>query len=113
MKVEDNRLLEVFYCNTFGEMLVIDDIKGLILDSIKVYGISNKGIHERVDFYIRNITGKAAIYPTCGWYEGFYIEAKRAIHAKVVTINAGDYFDKTMSKAGDFTFIMNNDRKNI
>lgn len=102
MKIEDNMIVEVLYCNTFGEMLVIDDIKGLILDSIKVYGIRNKLIHQRVDFYIRNITGKVAIHPTCGWYEGFYIEAKRAIRAKVVTINSEDYFDKTISKAGDF-----------
>lgn len=107
MKVEENVLVQVTYHNKFSEMLVVDNTDGLLLDTIKVYGINNKGFaQESVDFYIRNITGKMAIYPTGGWYDEFCMTAQRVVRANVVEIEAGDYWDKTESESGDFTFII-------
>lgn len=108
MKASEEVLVQAPYYNRFSEMLVVDDIDGLVLNTIKVYGVNKKKfITENVDFYIRNITGKMAIYPTVGWYDEFYITAQRVIRAKVVEIVASDYLDKTESESGDFTFIMN------
>lgn len=111
MKVSEAVLVQAPYYSRFSEMLVVDDIDGLVLNTIKVYGVNKKNfITENVDFYIRNITGKMAIYPTVGWYDEFYITAQRVIRAKVVEIVASDYLDKTESESGDFTFIMNADK---
>lgn len=108
MKVEENVLVQVPYHNKFSEMLVVDNIDGLLLNTIKVYGINKKQrpIQENVDFCIRDITGKKAIYPTGGWYDEFCMIAQRVVRANVVEIEAGDYWDKTESESGDFTFIM-------
>lgn len=111
MKVEENVLVQVPYHNRFGEMLVVDNIDGLLLNTIKVYGVNKKRlIQESVDFCIRNITGKMAIYPTGGWYDEFYMTAQRVVRAKVVEIEASDYWNKTESESGDFTFVMNADK---
>lgn len=111
MKVSEEVLVQASYYNRFREMLVVDDIDGLVLNTIKVYGVNKKNfITENVDFYIRNITGKMAIYPTGGWYDEFYMTAQRVVRGKVVEIEASEYWDKTESESGDFTFIMNTDK---
>lgn len=109
VKVDKNVLVQVPYHNRFSEMLVVDNIDGLLLNTIKVYGVNKKRlIQERVDFCIRNIIGKMAVYPTGGWYDEFYMTAQCVVCANVVEIEASDYWDKTES--GDFTFIMNADK---
>lgn len=112
VKVDKNVLVQVPYHSKFSEMLVVDNIDGLLLNTIKVYGINKKKrpIQESVDFCIRNIIGKMAIYPTGGWYDEFCMIAQRVVRANVVEIEASDYWDKTESESGDFTFIMNTDK---
>lgn len=75
-------------------MFVLSDISGILLDSIKIFGIENSlqlgnVITWETDFYIRTINGKMTVYPTtqCNTY---YLIAKRVVNAKTVVISSLD-----------------------
>lgn len=90
-------------------MLVIGDMTGIILDSIKIFGVKNicqlgNVIKQETDFYIRTINNQMGIYPMTP-YDSYYLTAKRIVTATKITIESSDYVSKTVSD-GNYTFTL-------
>lgn len=103
---------KISYAARFEEILVIENIPGIILDSIKIYGLKNtlqlgNVITQETDFYIRTINGKMAIYPVIPG-DSYYFIATRVVNATKVTTKASDYVGKTVSD-GNYNFAMKDD----
>lgn len=108
MKIEKNKLVKVIWkSEEFGECLCIDNIHGLILDTIKVFGKTNN-VCEEVPFYIRNTYGKTFIYPQMYAHE-FYILAEKVVNANVIEIKAEDYVKHSATMGGTFEFVLKDD----
>lgn len=88
-------------------MFVLKDITGILLDSIKIYGVKKNlqlgnVITQETDFYIRTINNKIGIYPMtpCDLY---YLMVERVVDAKKITIESSDYVNKTVFD-GNYNF---------
>lgn len=108
MKIEKNKLVKVFWkSEEFEERLCIDDIDGLILDTIKVLG-KTSGVCKEIPFYFHKINGKTFICP-CSYAEDIYAMADRVTNANVLKINSEDYVQHYSTMGGTFEFVLKDD----
>jgi hypothetical protein len=105
LKIEKNKLVKVLWkSEEFGDCLCVDDINGLILDTIQVFGKINNACKE-ISFYIRNTNGKTFIHPQM-YAQEYYILADRVINADVIEIKAEDYVQHYATMGGSFEFVL-------
>lgn len=107
MKIEKNKLTKVIWTSKkFGNSLCVDNVDGLILDTIKVFGKIPNDSYQEVSFWIRVMNGKTIICPEV-YASEFYVFAYRAAKANVVEIKAEDYIERNATIDGSYEFILN------
>ncbi len=108
MKIEKNKLVKINYCSEeFAGKIIIKETKGLILDTIKVYGYMR---HERKSmnecpFYISKDSNITLIIPQ-EHYDRYIVNATRVVNADIIKIDADDYFDSRADMNGNYEFVL-------
>lgn len=104
MKKENKKVPILYVSPAFTEMLVLDDNVNLLLNNSIVYGINNDKLSSPVNFDIRVIKGRKAIYPL-EYYEKFILIGQRYANATVIEIEAGEY-SNISEHNGCISFVM-------
>ena len=109
MVINRNEMRLIPYTTSFTEKFIVKDDMNLLLNKISVYGCIyndlNKVCQKKVNFDIRIINDKKAIYPLDD-YEEYLLCAERLAKVDTIEIKASDYVEK-IEHNGDFTFIVN------
>lgn len=115
MKIERNKLVRVFYkSKEFNRTLRLEeDIKGLILDTIKVFGIMNSSPEKETEckFLIQKYDGKETYIIPLERFDKYIFIAERCCNANVIEIKPEDYNYHTETAYGDYRFVLNGDTK--
>lgn len=109
MKIEKNKLVKVTWkSKKFGESLCINDIDGLILNSITVFGKIPNDNYQEIPFQIECTKGKVIIYPRI-YGTKFYVFGERIVNANVIEIKSEDYIRCSVTMGGSYEFVLKND----
>lgn len=106
MKKQENVLVEVYYQEHFKDIIIIDNEKNILLNSIKVYTLKENCIDKEVNFNICVSGNKMVLHPLEKSDE-YVLLCQRVINATIIKIKATEYFNK-VEKDGSFTFYMEN-----
>lgn len=108
MEKQENVLVTVYYQEHFEDILIVDNEKDIILNSIKIYTLKEGCLDKNVNFDICVSGDKMVLRPLEKSNE-YVLFCQRVMSASVIKIEATEYFSKT-EKDGSFTFYMENDK---
>lgn len=108
MEKQDNVLVKVYHQEQFEDMLILDNKKDIILNSIKIYTLKDKCLEKNINFDIC-VSGNKMVLRPLEQSSGYVMFCQRVINASVIKIESIEYFSKT-EKDGSFTFYMENDK---
>lgn len=115
MKIEKNKFVKVFWkSEEFNrKVLPIEDTKGLILDTVKVFGIMNLYPEKETEckFLIDKYSSDGVNIIPLERFDRYFILAERCCNANVIEIKSEDYNYYTETAYGDYRFILNDNVK--
>ena len=116
--MEKNKLTKLFWkSDEFSKpYFTVKDVKGLILDTIKVFGITNAcpEIENECNFsIIKNCEGVYCIIPTEKFdrFDKYIIVAERVCNVNTIEVKSEDYNHYTETMSGDYRFVLNDNVK--
>lgn len=117
MKIEKNKLVKINYCSEeFAGKIIIKETKGLILDTIRVYGYmhNERNKMEECPYSIdKNDINIITTITPGGHYDRYILKAMRVINADVIKIDADDYLDIGADMNGNYEFVLNKESGEI
>lgn len=109
MKIEKNKLVRVNWkSKKFDKELYVENIDGLILDSLKIFGETAAGEYREIPFTIRKVDGKTIVCPNV--YAKCCISVgERIVNTNVIEIKSEDYIRYSATMGGSYEFVLKND----
>lgn len=108
MNKQENVLTEVYYQERFEDVLILDNDKNIVLNTMEVYTLKENSVDKRVNFDI-HVSGNKMIIQPLEHSDAYVLHCQRIMNATIIKINANDYFEKK-EHDGNFTFYMENNK---